>query len=144
MILKRCSMCGEDVAEALTWAVWAWMRADGQRVAYRQKLCVACMAQTVIPLHVACESPDMTCPSCGTSTREDMDPVYCTFIPRGLGKLRLEAPMCGPCAVELRNRAQKGAELLADRQPESRGQEEAPRPSTANYWASLGLSPVSD
>ena len=141
MILKTCSMCGTAVPEALTWAVWAWNRADGVRVAYKQRLCLACVASTLAPLHVACESPVMTCPACGIDTAEDMDPVYCTFIPRGLGKLHLEAPMCAPCAAILRLKAQTGAELLEDRHLGAEDGYSAPRPTVPEVWASLGLKP---
>ena len=134
-------MCGDSVPEALTWAVWAWNRADGVRVAYKQKLCVACVSATVAPLYVACESPVMTCPSCGIDTSEDMDPVYCTFIPKGVGSLRIEAPLCAPCAAHLRIKAQAGAEPLEDRSLESRGQEAAPRYTATQTWEALGLVP---
>jgi hypothetical protein len=134
-------MCGESVPEGLTWATWAWNRADGVRVAYKQKLCLACVAGTVAPLYVACESPLMTCPACGIDTAEDMDPVYCTFIPKGVGMLRIEAPMCGACAAILRLKAQTGAVELEDRDLQSRGQDLAPRPTAAQTFEALGLVP---
>lgn len=141
MILKKCSMCGEAVPEALTWAVWAWNRADGVRVAYKQKLCVACVASVVAPLHVACESPVMTCPACGIDTSDDMDPVYCTFVPKGLGKLHLEAPMCGACAAILRVKAQAGAEYLESRGLGAEERSPAPNPPVDDVWSALGLRP---
>lgn len=141
MILRKCSMCSESVPEALTWATWAWNRSDGVRVAYKQKLCLACCASVVVPLYAACQSPIMTCPSCGIDTSDDMDPIYCTFIPKGVGMMRLEAPTCGPCAVAIRVKAQTGAEQLEDRSLESRGQETAPRYSASQVWDSLGLPP---
>ena len=134
-------MCSETVKERLTWAVWAWNRADGQRVAYKQHLCMACVAETVAPIYVKCEAGELTCPACGIDTAEDYDAVYCTFIPRGLGKMRLEAPMCGPHAVTLRQRAMANAERLEDREPEGRGQETAPTLDPSSPWAALGLVP---
>lgn len=141
MILKTCSACGESQSDPLTWTVWAWNRADGVRVAYKQKLCLSCVATKVAPLYVACENPLMVCPNCGIDTREDMDAVYCAFIPRGLGKMNIEAPMCGPCAVQLRVFAQTGAEYLEDRGISSRGQDLAPRYGSLETWAALGLAP---
>ena len=129
------------VAEATTQATWAWNRADGVRVAYRQKLCLACVASVLAPLHVACESPVMTCPNCGIDTTDDMDPVYCTFFPRGIGKMHLEAPTCGACAAMLRVKAQTGAEYLEDRGLGAEDRSQAPRPTDASTWASLGLIP---
>jgi hypothetical protein len=139
VILKKCSLCSEMVAEGLTQATWAWNRADGVRVAYRQKLCLACTASVVVPLHVACESPVMTCPACGIDTADDMDPVYCTFFPRGLGRMHLEAPMCAVCAAHLRIKAQTGAELLEDRGLGAEDRSQAPRPNGASVWEALGL-----
>jgi hypothetical protein len=110
-------------------------------VAYKQKLCLECVATHLAPLYVACESPEMKCPNCGIDTSDDMDPVYAAFIPRGLGKLRLEAPMCGACAAILRVFAQQGAEYLEDREISSRGQETAPRYGSEETWAALGLRP---
>jgi hypothetical protein len=141
VILKTCSACHDRQADPLTWTVWAWNRTDGVRVAYKQKLCVTCVATKVAPLYVTCESPDMTCPNCGIDTSEDMDAVFCTFIPRGLGKMQIEAPMCGACAVSLRVFAQQGAEFLEDRGIPSRGQETAPRYGSEETWAALGLRP---
>jgi len=137
-------MCGEAVRERLTWAVWAWNRADGQRVAYKQKLCMACVAEAIAPIYVACEKSELTCPACGIDTADDFDAVYCTFIPRGAGKMQLEAPMCGPCAVVLRQRAMEGAERMEDREVGVRGQETAPNLDPSSPWAALGLVPHGD
>lgn len=141
MILKTCSACKSTQKEPLTWAVWAWNRADGVRVAYKQKLCLTCVATHLAPLYVACESPEQSCPNCHIDTSEDMDPVYCAFIPRGLGKMNIEAPMCASCAAILRVFAQTGAEFLEDRESSSRGQDLAPRYGSLETWEALGLRP---
>lgn len=134
-------MCGEAVRERLTWAVWAWNRADGERVAYKQHLCMACVAEAIAPIYVACEKNELTCPACGIDTSDDYDAIYCTFIPRGLGQMKLEAPMCGACAAALRMRAMEGAERLENRDPQVRGREEAPNLDASSPWAALGLVP---
>jgi hypothetical protein len=139
VILKKCSQCGELGKDALTWAVWAWMKADGHRVAYKQKLCVTCVATTLVPLYTASQEPSQTCPACGIDTSDDMDAVYCTFIPRGMGKLQIDAPTCPSCAVTLRTFAQTGGEPLEDRSQEMGGREMGPPSNSADYWASIGL-----
>ena len=83
----------------------------------------------------------MTCPNCGIDTAQDMDPVYCTFIPKGVGKMRLEAPMCAPCAAILRIFAQTGADLLEDRDPVEGARFTAPSTDAASVWAQLGIVP---
>lgn len=140
MILRKCSSCGMAVREALTWTSWAWTNEDGVRVAYLQKLCLTCVATTVAPLYVACESPEMRCPNCGIDTSEDYSALYCTFIPKGLGKLHLEAPMCGACQLHVRAKALVGAKRLEDREYQVRGLDDAPHPSAAETLRALGLS----
>jgi hypothetical protein len=89
----------------------------------------------------------MTCPGCGINTEDDMDAVYVTFIPKGQGKLQMDLPMCPSCAVPLRVWLQAGSEQLDDRSLEVRGQETAPNPRPADFWADLwkdraGASPT--
>lgn len=144
MILKTCVACKDTQKDPLTWVVWAWNRADGERVAYKQRLCLTCVATRLIPLYTACELPAQNCPNCGIDTSEDMDPMYAAFIPRGVGKLNIEAPMCAPCAAQLRLFAQTGAEKLEDREASSRGQDMAPRYGSLDTWRSLGLKVPGD
>jgi hypothetical protein len=141
MSLYPCSACGErtSVGVSLCQATWAWWRADNQRVAYRQRLCVACFAMTIAPLEVASREQTMTCPACGIDTSEDMDPVYCTAYVPSLGRVRLELPCCAPCAAELRLRAQKGAQKLEDRVDGFVGR--GPRTEAPSPWEELGIEP---
>lgn len=81
----------------------------------------------------------MCCPACGTSTENDMDPVYVTTYVPSIGRVRLELPLCAPCAVEIRNRAQQGATKLEDRDPESWGR--GPKTEAITAWAALGIEP---
>jgi hypothetical protein len=140
VILKKCTHCGQAVEEALTWSVWAWMKADHKRVAYKHKLCLVCLGTTLVPLYTASQEPSMTCPSCGIDTSEDMDPCYCTFIPKGLGKLQADMATCPACAVTVRLWVQDGGELLEDRDQEVGGQAPGRPPNSADYWASIGLT----
>lgn len=139
MILRHCCRGCEPQKEPLTWAVWAWNRADGVRVAYKQKLCLACVASVLAPLYVACESPESKCPGCGIDTSDDMDPVYLSFIPKGIGLIRAEAPFCPSCAAIRRIWAQEGAEYLEDRDRGAQEQNLAPRYGSLETWRALGL-----
>jgi len=110
-------------------------------MAYRQRLCPSCFIQRVLPLDKPFDPADeLRCPSCGISTEHEMFPVYATsFIP-GSGKYALELPLCGDCATNIRAAATENGELLADREPESRGQ--APRSTPQETaWNRLGIVP---
>jgi hypothetical protein len=119
--------------------VWAWNRADNVRVAYRQRLCVACVETNLAPLLLSAASEPLECPACHTEPGEQMDPIYVSYVLPGWDKEVGEFATCGPCAVEVRNRAQKGADLMEDRQ-QGVG---APTPSsnTPSAWDALGLRP---
>lgn len=139
MILRRCSRGCEPQKEALTWSVGAWMRADGERVAFKQKLCLVCVSTTLAPLYTACEQPTLACPRCGIDTTDDMDPIYVTFIPKGVGKINIEAPTCAACAVTLRGWLMLGAEKLENKGLGAEENGTAPNLTSADYWASIGL-----
>lgn len=146
--LIRCSACAERPPVRPAQVTWAWRRTDGVRTAYRQNLCVTCFCTNVLPLDVEA-GPDepLRCPVCGIGTDDDYDAVYITaFIP-GTGKMRITVASCGPCAVEVRNRAQKGATKLEDAAPvpfagAGSVQGLAPeQPPAADVWAALGITP---
>lgn len=142
MSLIPCDYCGLRVPEKLCQATWAWYRADGVRVAYRQRLCTGCFCANVLPLDVEANYEALTCPACGIDTSHDMDPMYATCFLPGSGKRSIEAPTCAACATELRVRAQKGATKLEDKE-QSRGQDPGPSTPTTreSYWANLGILP---
>jgi len=102
-MLIRCNGCGERPENKLTQVNWSWRRADGFRVAYRARLCVACFATKVAPLAIDYTgNVPLTCPGCGIDTEQDMDAIYTTnFIP-SYGEYRTESPFCGPCAASYR------------------------------------------
>lgn len=140
-LLIPCSLCGSREPGALTQTTWAWYLADETRVAYRQRLCVTCMASTVIPLHVASENAGLTCPACGGDSSTDLDGLYCTFYPRGVGKMSMELATDAACAAQLRIRAQQGAFRLENREPQSGGQDTGLQTTSSVDWAALGLRP---
>jgi hypothetical protein len=134
MSLYPCSACGErPIGQKLAQCTWAWWNAANTRVAWRQRLCVACYATTLAPLSIEAQNERLECPACHTNVELDMDPVYATVFVPGHGPLRLELPLCGPCAVEIRNRAMLGAVKLEDRG--FGGQDTGPQTETpASAW----------
>jgi hypothetical protein len=141
MSLIPCDSCHQRVPEKLAQVTWAWYRADAHRVAWRQRLCTNCFCINVLPLDKELDFINgLTCPACGINTDHDMDAVYVTAYLPGRGKIQLELPTCGPCAASVRERAQAGAEKLEDREASSRGQDQAPSPtSPVSAWAEMGI-----
>jgi hypothetical protein len=139
--LIPCSVCRERPAEKLSQVTWAWNPRPKERLAYRQRLCVACFVANVAMLDKPIErTGSLTCPVCGIDVEHDMEPVYCTSYVPGTGKWTLELPLCPGCAVEVRVRAQTNAELLPEREPVSRGLAPGSTPGTG-AWAALGIVP---
>jgi hypothetical protein len=140
VIPKICDLHGGQVVEKLASLYWAWVLADGHRRAWKQKVCADCVREHYVPLIIAGEQPVLVCPACGISTVDDMDAIYLTYCLPGMPQGQSELPMCGPCAVELRNKALAGAAELPDRGVGVGG----PQPdavSAASTWASLGIVP---
>jgi ribosomal protein S27AE len=142
MPLIRCSGCLERPEAKLSQVTWAWLNADRQRRAYRQRLCVQCFCTDVLALHQERPSGErLTCPGCHIDTEDDFDAVYITAYIPGAGKVQYELPTCGACAARVRIRAQQNAELLEDRAFESRGQAPGTVPSLTAAWEALGIVP---
>lgn len=140
-IVKTCTSCAGTQREALFWTVGAWQRADGVRVAYKHKLCLACVSARVAPLQVHSDEQGMTCPNCGIDTSQDYDAVYLSWIPKGVGVLQAELPFCGACAAMWRSWFIEHAEELADRNRVVEGRPDAPRSEANQVLASLGIRP---
>lgn len=119
---------------------WAWNRADGQRVAYKQSVCADCAREHYAEIIARSFEPILVCPACGISTVDDYDGVYLKYYFPGMPAGTAEMPLCGPCAVALRNKAQTGAVRLEDRGVGVGG----PQPTDTSSelaWAALGLDP---
>lgn len=140
MIVRTCTQCRSTQKEALFWAVGAWNRADGVRVAYKHKLCLLCVTTKVVPIQNHSDNAGMTCPNCGIDTSEDYDAVYLTWIPKGVGKLHAEAPFCNACAANFRLWWQQGGELLEDRDIDSRAADVGRTMTADQVLAGLGLT----
>ncbi len=141
-LIIPCGYCGRTNVGKLSSATWAWWNADNVRVAWRQNLCVDCFVTNVASLESATRDDPLNCPCCHTAPGEQIDPCYLTVYVPGVGPVRLEMATDAPCAVEVRVRAQKGARKLADRQPQSGGQDPGPQTDPAlATWRALGIEP---
>ena len=138
-LLVPCDGCGSREKGKNAWLVWAWNRADNVRVAYRQRLCITCYATNVVPLIIESDNGLLQCPVCHSDATEQLDPIYLTYITPGSAKSQAEMATCGPCAVEVRIRAQKGAELLEDRLQGVGAASAAPTHTATSAWDALGL-----
>jgi hypothetical protein len=139
--LIPCSVCRQRPEDKLCQVTWAWNPQPRTRMAFRQRLCINCFCARLLVFDKPIEPTGaLTCPSCGIDTEADMEPVYATaFVPKA-GRMAYELPLCPSCAVEVRVRAQEHAELLPERDPESRGQ--APStPLVPSAWERLGIRP---
>jgi ribosomal protein S27AE len=142
MSLIPCDFCHKRVVEKLCQATTAWYGADGNRVAYRQRLCTTCYATNILSLDKPVDIDSLKCPSCGISTEHDMDAMYATVYIPGAGRQQFEFPMCPSCGAELRARAMEGGTRL-----ENRGGVEGPEsgPSTPStreaYWQAVSVRP---
>jgi len=139
--LYPCSGCSERVPGKLAQIYWAWNLADNSRVAYKQRLCMQCFMRDVWQVAIDAQAQVVACPVCHAGTVDDMDPVYATIYCPGQPQIDAEMALCGPCAVEVRNRAQAGAEKLPDRQG-ALGGSSPPPVTAAQAWAALGLDPA--
>lgn len=136
-----CSGCGQREPGKLMQCTWAWYRADGERTAWRQRLCEDCAAASVLSLHANTLGNPSLCPGCHSSYDSDLDPVYCTFYPPGMGKVQGEYPTCAACAVHIRTRAQQGAIKMEDRPLVSEGQGPSPQTKWEEVLRGMGIIP---
>jgi len=139
--LAHCSYCGQRNSPKYAQVTWAWILADGERSAWRQRLCPGCYAQLVLKWDREVDpTATLTCPACGIDTEFDYDAVYATCYLPHMGKQSFEWPFCGACAVPVHAEAQVNAQRLENR-PVG-GQESAPNTDSAVLaWAQLGIRP---
>ena len=142
MSLIPCDYCHQRVPEKLAQVTTAWYNAAGDRVAYRQRLCTACVCANILPLNIEIDFNNLKCPGCGMSTEHDMDPCYVTAFFPGRGKEQFEFPTCPKCAVDLRARSQQGGTKMENRERVD-GPVASPstRTTRETYWAGLGIAP---
>jgi hypothetical protein len=141
MALYPCSTCGQRKNGKQASLYWAWYLADGNRKAVRQRECVDCYAEWFLPLWKASYSDPADCPLCHTESLAEMDACYVKVFVPGSPEQEIAFPTCGPCAVELRNRALEGSIDLPNREGELRGLGPSTKTSGLEVWNSLGLDP---
>lgn len=140
LIPRICPLCGQQSTSKLASLYWAWTRADGRRKAFKQKVCADCFRERYVKLVVASMEPVLLCPNCGIATADDFDAVYLSYFMPGMPGDTSEMPLCGACAVEVRNMALLGATELEDRGVGTGGPQPQ-APTGAEVWAALGLGP---
>jgi hypothetical protein len=136
--LIPCDSCRKRVQEKLAQVTWAWYADNGQRVAYRQRLCTACYVTNVLPFDKPVDYDALTCPGCGISTEQDMAPVYATAFLPGQGREQFEFPTCAACATRMHVMAIEGGHELESR-VRVEGPSDGPSTLTAReaYWAGI-------
>lgn len=138
MSIRPCSICKRRVPGKLATSYNAWFLANGQRICYRQRLCLPCLSTSLGPTlrNSSSDSTDTaTCPACGGSSETDSDPVFITLYLPKQDPREFELNFDAACAAKTRGVMSEGGELLADRQASGEGPE-APRPSP---WDELEL-----
>ena len=143
MSVYPCSRHGQRAPGKLASVYWAWFLADGERRAYRERLCIPCYAQFVVAIGIeAVEQPDH-CPICHTEVGRDADPIFATVYRPGAEPEETMWNTCGVCAVSARAPIVEGGIPLEDRTRGTLG--EGPRPltqgSSTAAWADLGIVP---
>ena len=139
MSIRPCSICKRRVPGKLATSYNAWFLANGQRIAYRQRLCLPCLSTSYRALFQASATSTLTetptCPGCGGESEKDSDPVFITlYLPKQEPR-EFELNFDAACAAKTRGVMSEGAELLADRQASGEGPQ-APQPSP---WDDLEL-----
>lgn len=119
MSLLRCSGHGTRQPGALTHVYWFMPRADGTTLRKRQRLCSECYETWVVALLTPDDVDSLTCPACGISTDEGVDPIYVTYYPPRSGSEKGAMAFCAACAIEARLRACHNADDLPDRYVDS-------------------------
>ncbi len=129
MSVFPCSKCGQRSPGKLATAYWAWFRADGERTAWKQRLCARCASLLLGLLlrHAADNSTSVSmCPACGGDSATELDPCYLTLYVPTREPQEYALPTDASCAAHLRVEAQVGAEKLPDRGASMRGPSSLP------------------
>lgn len=141
MSVYPCSRHGARAPGKLASVYWAWFLADGERRAYRERLCIPCFAQYVVAINIEAENAPESCPVCHASTAGDADPVFATVFRPGSDPEETIWNTCGVCAVEVRAPIVASGIPLEDRNLGTSG--EGPRPLTqaspTAAWDAMGL-----
>lgn len=138
MSIRPCHLCKRRADGKLASAYWAWFLADGERVAWRQRLCMPCLTSTFLTVLQTSKSASMeepTCPVCGGSSEHDSDPVFLVLYLPKQDPREFELNTDAACAAKIRGNIFELGERLANRQAQVRG----PSPDDGDPWAELEL-----
>ena len=133
-----CSSCGQRVAGRIASAYVAWIKADGERIAYKLRLCFDCVRVNFTPLFTNMRKADPQslswCPVCEKETSPaELDPVYLTlYLPKDDPK-EYAFQFHAACAARFRGPVASNGIRLADRGGRVRG----PSPSESQDWGSV-------
>jgi hypothetical protein len=140
MPLVRCAECNRRTDDQPSQVTFAWRRADLVRVAYRCRLCRACLAERCAHVLRRYEGEErLTCPGCGIDTEDDFDAVFTTAYIPSYGKVAGEAPFCGACAAIYRNWVLDKCQLLEDTLGATGGPQQ--HPSGDEVLRAMGIEP---
>lgn len=138
MSIRPCSMCRRRVPGKLCSAYWAWFTADGERVAWKQKLCQACLLshfQVILRSASSASMDGLMCPGCGGTSETDLDPVFLIlYLPKSDPR-EFELNTDAACAAKIRVSIVDHGDRLENRELESRG----PSTPSNDPWAELEL-----
>jgi hypothetical protein len=134
--LYPCSSCGQRQKGRLATFYNAWFDEQGERVCYRQRLCVPCvMLLREILSGTQCENSSAVacCPMCGSDSSANQSAIYLTvYLPKQEAR-EYALTTCTSCAMNLHESLQVGAQLMADRP----GGEAGAPASSSSAWSEV-------
>jgi hypothetical protein len=138
MSLLRCASHGTRQPGALNHVYWFMPQLDGTTLRKRQRLCTECFENYVLALLTPEDAETLTCPGCGISTEEDVQPIYLTYYPSKSPAVKGAMAFCTSCAIEARLRACHNADDLPDRFLDTRDLTCFSSPSATEAFTDIG------
>lgn len=138
MSLLQCAAHGTRQPGPICHVYWFMPQLDGTTLRKRQRLCSDCLQTYVLSLLTPEDAETLTCPACGISTEQDVQPIYVTYYePKAAGQKGAMA-FCPSCAIETRLRACHNAEDLPDRYLDQGDLVTFPAPPATTVFHDLG------
>lgn len=130
MSFYPCSNCGQRVPGKLATVYSNWFEGEGNRVAWRQRLCVDCLTGLMGSLKAG-DSADSSlltvCPMCGKDSSQDLSGIFLTIYPPKQSEREYALTTCVSCADSLQKLLQTGADPLRDRSAGAAAPADAPQ-----------------
>lgn len=140
MKLARCQGCGQRSDAKYVSAYLAWFNQEGDRVAYKSRLCMNCFNEHLLPYAFVQEpSDELRCPSCGIGTETDYQAVYGKVYIPGYEPEDVEIPFCESCRVVFSAWVVEHSGALEDRRRADIGP--TTHPSGLEVLRAMGLPP---